>query len=89
VKALKGHILTLSEDSLNANDDIASNISPSKFNLLLLDEPVLYVDFPLGMPAWNGLTKKQKHQACIKDCGCLKVSLDVLQGVLYVVRTHC
>jgi len=45
VKAVHGHIITLSEDSLNAVDDIGLYHFPKQVNWLLLQEPISYMGF--------------------------------------------
>ena len=63
VKALKGHITTLSEDSLIAVDDIGQHHFPKQVQSVTFGGTNIIHGFPSGMPAWNGLTKKPKHQA--------------------------
>jgi len=45
VKALEGHIITFSEDSLNAIDDIGQYHFPKKVQSVTLEEPMLYMGF--------------------------------------------
>jgi len=61
VKALEGHIILLSEESLNAIDDIGQYHFPKKLQSVTFGETNIKYWFPSGMPAWNGLTKKPKH----------------------------
>ena len=65
VKAVHGQIITLSEDSLKAVDDIVNIIAPRKFNITFGGTNIIY-GFPSGIPEWNGLTKNEKHQALHK-----------------------
>jgi len=66
VKSLEGHIITLSEDSLNAIDDIGQYHFSKKVQPVTFGGTNIIYGFLSGMPAWNGLTKKPKHQALHK-----------------------
>jgi len=89
VRALTGHITTLSEDYLNAVDDIGQYHFPKQVQSVTFRGTNIIHGFLSGIPAWNGLTRKPKYQALHKGSGCLQVFSDVLEGVLHVVRTHC
>ena len=66
MKALEGHINTLSEDSLNAVDDIGQYHFPKQVQVVTFGGINVLCGFSLGMPTWNDLTKKPKHQALHK-----------------------
>jgi len=61
VKALEGHIITLSEDSLNAIYDIDQYHFTKQLQSVTFEGINIIYGFPSGMPAWNSLTKKPKH----------------------------
>jgi len=67
VKAVHGHIITLSEDSLKAVDDIGQYHLPKKVQSVTFGGTNIIYGFPSGIPEWNGLTKKAKHQALHKQ----------------------
>ena len=51
VKALNGHIITLSEDSLIAVDDIGQHHFPKKVQSVTFGGTNIIYGFPSGMPA--------------------------------------
>jgi len=67
VKAVNGHITTLSEDSLKEVDNIGDHHFPKQVQSVTFGGTNIIYGFPSGMPAWNGLTKKPKHQALHKQ----------------------
>jgi len=67
MKAVNGHIITLSEDSLKAVDDIGQYHFPKQVQSVAFGGTNISYGFSSGMPAWNGLTKKAKHQALHKQ----------------------
>ena len=67
VKAVNGQIITLSEDSLKAVDDIGQYHCPKKVQSVTFGGTNIIYGFPSGLPEWNGLTKNAKHKALHKQ----------------------
>jgi len=67
VKALKGKIISLSEASLAAVDDIGKYHFPLEIHSVTFGGTNIVYGFPSRMPEWNGLTKREKHQALHKQ----------------------
>jgi len=67
VKAVKGQIITLSEDSLKAVNDIGQYHRPKKVQSVTFGGTNIIYGFPSGLPEWNGLTKNPKHQVLQKQ----------------------
>jgi len=65
VKALNGHIITLSEDSLIAVDDIGQHHFSKQVQSVTFGGTNIIYGFLSGMPAWNGLPRRQNTRLCI------------------------
>ena len=67
VKAVNGQIITLSEESLKAVDDIGQYHRPKTVQSVTFGGTNIIYGFPSGLPEWNGLTKNPKHQVLHKQ----------------------
>jgi len=67
VKAVNCQIITLSEDSLKAVDDIGQYHCPKKVQSVTFGGTNFIYGFPSGLPECNGLTKNKKHHALQKQ----------------------
>jgi hypothetical protein len=67
VKAVNGQIITLSEESLKAVDDIGQYHRPKTVQSVTFGGTNIIYGFPSGLPEWNGLTKNKKHKALQKQ----------------------
>jgi len=84
VKALECHIIALSEESLNAIDDIGQYHFPRQLQSVTIGGTSIIYGLPSGTTAWNGLTQKsQNTRLCVNRLWMLESSPNVLQSYVW------